>query len=81
MLHALTIFRNFIGKSDVDSNWIFCTTAIRYFVCLSAGHSLVPIQRQSYFSNPGNAGQFNGDVRFVANYRDQWRSVTVPFQT
>jgi len=33
------------------------------------------------FQNPGNAGHFNGDVRFVGNYRDQWRSVTVPFQT
>jgi len=33
------------------------------------------------FQNPGNAGQFNGDVRFVGNYRDQWRSVTVPFST
>ncbi|GAB5418363.1 MAG: hypothetical protein Crog4KO_15330 [Crocinitomicaceae bacterium] len=33
------------------------------------------------FQNPGNAGHFNGDVRFIANYRDQWRSVTVPFQT
>lgn len=33
------------------------------------------------FQNPANTGHFNGDVRFVANYRDQWRSVTVPFQT
>ncbi|MDX1653466.1 MAG: PorP/SprF family type IX secretion system membrane protein [Brumimicrobium sp.] len=33
------------------------------------------------FQNPGNVGQFNGDFRFHANYRDQWRSVTVPFQT
>jgi len=33
------------------------------------------------FQNPGNAGNFNGDYRFVANYRDQWRSVTVPFTT
>lgn len=33
------------------------------------------------FQNPANSGQFNGDVRFVGNYRDQWRSVTVPFQT
>ncbi len=33
------------------------------------------------FQNPGNAGQFNGDVRFIGNYRDQWRSVTVPFST
>lgn len=34
------------------------------------------------FQNPANVGQFNGgDYRFHANYRDQWRSVTVPFQT
>ena len=33
------------------------------------------------FQNPGNAGHFNGDMRFVGNYRDQWRSVTVPYST
>lgn len=33
------------------------------------------------FQNPGNAGHFNGDYRFVANYRNQWKSVTVPFST
>lgn len=33
------------------------------------------------FQNPGNAGHFNGDLRFVGNFRDQWRAVSVPFQT
>lgn len=33
------------------------------------------------FQNPGNAGNFNGDVRFVGNFRDQWRAVSVPYQT
>jgi type IX secretion system PorP/SprF family membrane protein len=33
------------------------------------------------YQNPGNTGQFNGDIRFIGNYRDQWRSVTVPFST
>ena len=33
------------------------------------------------FQNPGNAGNFKGDYRIIANYRDQWRSVTVPFKT
>lgn len=33
------------------------------------------------FQNPGNAGNFNGDLRFVGNFRDQWRAVSVPFQT
>ncbi|MDC1186273.1 PorP/SprF family type IX secretion system membrane protein [Crocinitomicaceae bacterium] len=33
------------------------------------------------YQSPGQAGNFKGDFRFIANYRDQWRSVTVPFQT
>jgi len=33
------------------------------------------------FQNPGNAGAFPEDIRFIANYRNQWRSVTVPFST
>lgn len=33
------------------------------------------------FQNPGNVGQFNGEYRFHFNHKDQWRSVTVPFQT
>jgi type IX secretion system PorP/SprF family membrane protein len=33
------------------------------------------------YQNPANTGQFNGDTRFIGNYRDQWRSVTVPFNT
>lgn len=33
------------------------------------------------YQNPAHAGHFDGDVRFIGNYRDQWRSVTVPFST
>ena len=33
------------------------------------------------YQNPAHVGHFNGDYRFIANYRDQWRSVTVPFST
>jgi len=33
------------------------------------------------FQNPGNAGNFHGDLRLVGNFRDQWRAVSVPFQT
>lgn len=31
--------------------------------------------------NPSNAGNFKGDIRFVSNYKDQWRSVTKPYNT
>ncbi|MBM3418630.1 MAG: type IX secretion system membrane protein PorP/SprF [Bacteroidetes bacterium] len=33
------------------------------------------------YQNPSQAGYFDGDYRFIGNYRDQWRSVTVPFST
>jgi len=33
------------------------------------------------FQNPGNAGHFNGDMRFIGNFRDQWRTVSVPYNT
>lgn len=33
------------------------------------------------FQNPAHAGLFNGDYRFISNYRNQWKSVTVPFST
>ncbi len=31
--------------------------------------------------NPANTGYFNCDYRFTAIYKNQWRSVTVPYQT
>ncbi|MEI8193324.1 MAG: type IX secretion system membrane protein PorP/SprF [Flavobacteriia bacterium] len=33
------------------------------------------------FQNPANTGDFIGDTRFIGNFRDQWRSVTLPYQT
>lgn len=31
--------------------------------------------------NPAETGNFDGDWRVVANYRDQWRSINTPFRT
>jgi type IX secretion system PorP/SprF family membrane protein len=31
--------------------------------------------------NPSLAGIFNGNIRFTAAYRNQWQSITVPYQT
>jgi type IX secretion system PorP/SprF family membrane protein len=33
------------------------------------------------FLSPANTGNFNGDSRFTSSYREQWRKVTIPFQT
>jgi type IX secretion system PorP/SprF family membrane protein len=31
--------------------------------------------------NPAQTGLFNGDIRFAANHRNQWKSVTEPYKT
>jgi type IX secretion system PorP/SprF family membrane protein len=31
--------------------------------------------------NPSLTGQFDGDYRFVGNYRNQWNSITIPYRT
>ncbi len=33
------------------------------------------------YQNPASSGHFFGDFRFNANYRNQWKSVSVPFST
>ncbi len=39
------------------------------------------VNRQPIYQNPASAGLFQGDIRLTANYKDQWRAVTVPFTT
>lgn len=31
--------------------------------------------------NPANTGNFDGDWRFVNNYRNQWKSLSIPYRT
>jgi type IX secretion system PorP/SprF family membrane protein len=31
--------------------------------------------------NPSLTGQFDGDYRLVGNYRNQWKSITIPYRT
>lgn len=58
------------------------------FVCFVSGMKVLAqdihwsqFNANPIFQNPGNTGHFNGDMRFVGNFRDQWRAVSVPFQT
>lgn len=39
------------------------------------------LNRNPLFLNPAQTGAFKEDLRLVANYKDQWRSVTIPFST
>ena len=61
----------------------FCLFAIFFFFESSWGQDIhwSQFNENQLFQNPGNAGHFVGDYRFIGNYRDQWRSVSVPFTT
>jgi len=54
---------------------ILCKNGICQDINFSQFHEL-PILR-----NPALAGFFKGDIKFTTNYRNQWQSVGVPFQT
>ncbi len=64
---------------------------LRFFCMLVLASSVAAVQAQDiHFSqfgnstlnlNPGLAGVFGGDVRYIGNYRSQWRSVPVPYVT
>ncbi|MBP9082336.1 MAG: PorP/SprF family type IX secretion system membrane protein [Bacteroidia bacterium] len=59
--------------------------------CLLFLHALTGVNAQDiHFSqfqssplnlNPALTGFYNGDYRFIANHRRQWKSVTVPYRT
>jgi type IX secretion system PorP/SprF family membrane protein len=59
-------------------------------VILSAGLSAPLCSQDIHFSqfqnsplnlNPARTGIFDGDIRFVGNYRNQWKSVSQPYTT
>lgn len=60
---------------------IFCCALFTFGIVAAQDIHWTQFNQNPIFQNPGNAGHFKGDMRFVGNFRDQWRSVSVPFQT
>ncbi len=60
-------------------------TIIAIFSGLACLHAQDPhfsqYQHTPLWVSPALTGQIAGDMRLTANYRNQWSSVTVPFQT
>jgi len=63
---------------------------IRYAICLCILLPGIVHSQDIHYSqfnasplnlNPALTGMFNGDLRFVANHRRQWKSVTTPYNT
>ena len=60
-----------------------------FYACVIL-QSTVVISQDIHFSNwqmsplnlnPANTGMFEGDGRIIFNYRNQWKSVPVPYNT
>jgi len=54
--------------------------------CVTSSLRAQDVHFSQFFNVPGNynpadAGRFDGDYRVASVYRNQWRTVTVPFQT
>jgi type IX secretion system PorP/SprF family membrane protein len=62
----------------------FCI-AVLLIACTRTGYAQDPHFSQFFetplLRNPSLAGLFNGDIRINSVYRNQWGSVTVPYQT
>ena len=66
------------------------TRTVRFTACALLPWSISANAQDIHFSqffntplaqNPANIGQFRGNYRMGAVYRQQWRSVTVPYST
>lgn len=55
-----------------------------FFICIivrSQDVHLTQYYTSNLSLNPAYTGNYNGDIRIVANYRSQWKQVTAPIQT
>ena len=61
---------------------LFCVLSLVLFSALQAQDIHFSQYNASPLTlNPATTGLFQGDVRFIGNYRSQWSSVSIPFTT
>jgi len=63
---------------------IYLIAMVAFFATIAKGQldpHFSQYQHTPLLINPAKAGQIDGDMRLIANYRNQWSSVTVPFST
>lgn len=66
---------------SVKSFWLISSLLLIVFRANAQDIHWSQFNDNPIFQNPANSGRFKGDYRFHGNYRDQWRSVSVPFST
>ena len=82
-------FSNFLNLADTKKSLrsqVFNFSLLAIFVCSFVYSKAQDIHFTQFYQspfniNPGLCGQYEGDYRFIANQRTQWRSVTVPYNT
>ena len=89
-LHLQRLLKYFFIKfKQALVNSLYKIRAVAFFIATILISTLASGQdiHYSQFGNspvnlsPGIAGVFGGDMRFAANYRNQWKNVPVPYNT
>ncbi len=77
------MIRKIIYGLDINNGKFLLTIFTFCFVLLSQAQDIHFSQmgRSSLNLNPAETGNFKADHRIIANYRNQWASVTVPYKT
>jgi type IX secretion system PorP/SprF family membrane protein len=60
---------------------LICTLLLPVFAATAQDIHFSQFGNSPMNLSPGLSGVFGGDIRFVGNYRKQWRSVPVPYTT
>jgi len=81
VLKSLHKFKRFIFKS-----FIICFSITVSFQLLTVNSNAQDAHFSQFYNsplslNPSLAGAFDGDIRVLTSYRNQWQSVTNPFKT
>ena len=73
-------------KVGIDGRELSILICLLFVTSLTTVTEAQDIHFSQYLSSPFNlnpalAGDFKGDYRITANYRNQWKSITVPYKT
>ncbi|MCX7953567.1 MAG: PorP/SprF family type IX secretion system membrane protein [Bacteroidales bacterium] len=82
--NILKITKNLFDRPKIRQ-FLFLYIFFLHFTFLNNINSQDIHFTQIYYSplvtNPANTGNFDGNWRFVNNYRNQWKAISIPFRT
>jgi len=73
--------RNSVNRRPGNCAWVVILCILTSGIARAQDIHFSQFEQSPFNLNPGLTGDFNGQYRFIGNYRSQWRSVSVPYLT